>query len=181
MAEPYVAQISCFACSFSPRNWAYCNGQLLSISQNTALFSLIGTFYGGNGTTNFALPNFKGQSPMHWGSGPGLTPTDIGEVQGSAGVTLTSGNLPPHTNQIYSANVAVGSSGERTPGPTGTSYVSASTSPNAAWKKVPTAMNALAAGNAIGVTGNSQPHENRQPYLVLNLCIAITGVFPSRN
>jgi len=181
MAEPYLAQISCFACSFSPRNWAYCNGQLLPIQQYSALFSLIGTVYGGNGTVNFALPNFKGQSPMHWGNGPGGFNTVIGETQGSALYTLQTTELPQHNHGVYCAANAPGSSTERTASPNSASYVAASGAPQWAWNVAPSAMNAMAAPNAMGVTGSSGAHENRQPYLVLNLCIAIQGVFPSRN
>jgi len=181
MAEPYIAQISCFACSFSPRNWAYCNGQLLPISQYTALFSLVGTFYGGNGTTNFALPDMRGRSPMHWGSPPGLPQTDLGEVQGSEFVTLLTSNLPQHNHAISVANAPVGGAGERTAAPTPTSYLSASQVPNEVYQNAPSNTSALFSPRAVGVVGNGQPHENRQPYLVLNLCIALEGVYPARN
>ena len=108
MSEAYVGEIRIFAGTFAPTGWALCNGQILAISQNTALFSLLGTTYGGNGTTTFALPNLQGRAPMHWGTGPGLTPRSLGEVGGAATVTLLSTQMPAHThtmNEIGRAHV----------------------------------------------------------------------------
>src|SRR4051812_902324 len=108
MSEPYLGEIRCFGFNFAPRGWAQCNGQLLSIQQNTALFSLLGTSYGGNGQTTFGLPNLQGRIPMHWGSGPGLSPTVIGETLGQTSATLTTSQIPAHAHNIKSAIVAPG-------------------------------------------------------------------------
>lgn len=181
MAQPYIAQISCFACSFSPRNWAFCSGQLLPIQQFTALFSILGTTYGGNGTTNFQLPDLRGRSPMHWGNGAGLSPTVPGEVLGSESVTLLTSNLPQHNHAITVMQVPAGAAAERTAAPTPTSYLSSSQTPNEVYQTAPSNTSAPFSPRAIGVVGQNLPHENRQPYLVLNICIALQGVFPSRN
>lgn len=167
MAQPFIGQIRTFAFGFAPRGWAQCNGQLLPINQNQALFSLLGTTYGGNGTTNFALPNLQGRTPLHFGTGPGLSPRTLGEVAGSEAVTLTSAHLPAHTHTV-SANTATPTSG---------------TPANNLWAQgnySASGGSAMAAGD-ISNTGGNQPHPNLSPYLVLNFCIALQGIFPSRN
>lgn len=167
MAQPFIGQIRTFAFGFAPRGWAQCNGQLLQISQNQALFSLLGTTYGGNGTTNFALPNLMGRTPLHFGTGPGLSPRTLGEVAGTEGVTLSSAQMPAH-NHTVSANTAAPTSGT----PAGNFWAQGNYSA--------TGGSAMAAGD-IANAGGSQPHPNLSPYLVLNFCIALQGIFPSRN
>lgn len=183
MASNFVGEIRCFGFNFPPRGWAQCNGQILSIQQNAALFSLLGTTYGGNGTTSFGLPNLQGQVPMHWGNGPGGFNTELGQVQGSPAVTLASNQMPIHNHTINVAAVAQGGQSERSAVPTATSYLGPSANPNAAYQAPPPppTINAPFSPKAISVAGNSIPHENMQPYLVLNFCIALEGQFPSRN
>ena len=166
MASPYLAQISIFAGNFAPRGWAFCNGQILSIAQNSALFSLLGTTYGGNGQTTFALPDLRGRVPIHAGQGPGLSPYNLGQVSGAETTTLLATNLPAHNHGISA------SSGAQTTNRPNNGYLAAgnryATSPNATM--APTA-----------TTGAGQPFNNVQPYLTLNFIIAIEGIFPSRN
>src|SRR5205085_10511407 len=126
MAEPYVGEIRCFGFNFAPQSWAFCNGQLMSIANNTVLFSVIGTTYGGDGVTTFGLPNLQGRIPMHWGSGPGGFNTAIGEVQGFAEVTLTSSQIPAHTHSITAEEVGSGGVVERTPQPNSLAWISSS-------------------------------------------------------
>ncbi|MGB6856118.1 MAG: tail fiber protein [Terracidiphilus sp.] len=178
MADAYVGEIRCFGFNFAPINWAQCNGQLLSISQNTALFSLLGTTYGGNGTTNFALPNLQGQIPMHWGSAAGVPTTVIGENQGQAQVTLTTQQLPSHNHTAVAARPATDS--ERSATPNNMTFLSTSQSPDGVYQTAPSAWTAFAP-NAISPNGGTQPHDNMQPYLTLNFCIALYGYFPPRS
>jgi microcystin-dependent protein len=172
MAEPFVGQIAMFGFNFAPSGWALCNGQLLPISQNTALFALIGTYYGGNGTTNFALPNLQSTVAIHQGQGPGLSPYVIGQTGGTENVTLTSGQMPLHNHQV-NANASP-ASGSR---PAGSVLGRPTTDIYAAAPDGSTTLNA----GTISNTGGSQPHPNLQPFLVVNFCIALQGVFPSRN
>lgn len=176
MSQPFLGEIRILAYSFPTRGWAMCNGQLLSIAANSALFALLGTQYGGNGTTNFAVPNLKGRQAMHWGNGPGLTPRTIGETGGSAGITLLANQMPVHNHAVAASTTS------STPFPTATVY-GASTD-NLYADPVATNKKAEAGGPmgaVLGNTGNNQPHENRIPGLVLNVCIALQGIFPSRN
>lgn len=163
-----------FAGNFAPRGWAFCNGQIMPISQNTALFSLLGTTYGGNGTTNFALPNLQSRVPMHWGQGPGLSPYVLGQQAGTENVTLLQNNLPAHTHAVNAVN-----SGGNQASPagnlpaiesTGTSLDYANGSPN-------TTMHP----QMIGATGSNIPFPIIQPYLTVSFIIALQGIFPSRN
>ncbi len=173
MTDPFIAEIRIFPLNFAVRGWALCNGQILPISQNTALFSLLGTTYGGDGRTTFALPDLQGRAPMHAGSGPGLTPRNLGESAGEPSVTVLQSQMPAHIH----AELA-----ESTPASTSTPSGNAS----------------LASANAAGVrsnvygpegdlapmggtAGGSQPHNNRQPYLGLNFQIALQGIFPPRS
>jgi microcystin-dependent protein len=168
--EPFIGQIQMFGFNFAPRGWALCNGQLLSIAQNTALFSLLGTTYGGNGQTTFALPNLQGRVPMHQGNGGGLTPRVMGEQSGTETVTLISTQMPQHNHTVNAATNATSKNpSANLPGLTaaGSSY-----SPTASVQMSPTMINP---------SGGSQPHENMQPFLVVNFCIALEGIFPSRN
>ena len=178
--DPYIGEIRCFGFNFAPVNWAFCNGQLMSIAQNTALFSILGTFYGGNGQSTFALPNLQGRSPMHWGdSNTGLN-TVIGEPLGETTVTLTSNEMPRHYHTIYTA--AVQSAAELSPGPepSGTSYLSLSGG-GYAYQGPPATPDTPFSNSAISTAGGSLPHENMQPYLCINFCISLYGVYPSRN
>lgn len=180
MATPYVGEIRCFGFQFAPFGWAFCNGQLVSISQNPALFQILGTIYGGDGVTTFALPNLQGQAPMHWGNGPGGFNTIIGQPQGTSTVTLTANQIPQHTHTMTCAGTVPGGGIERTAGPTLNSYLGPS-SPDALYKTAPTTFDAPFAPTTLSAVGGSQPHENRQPYLAVNFCIALSGIFPSRN
>jgi microcystin-dependent protein len=174
MANPFVAEIRIFAGNFAPANWSLCNGQLMAISSNTALFSLLGTFYGGNGTSNFALPNLQGMVPMHWGNGAGLSQHVIGETSGTATVTVLSQQVPQH-NHVF--NASSGSRGEVT---------TVTGNANADEKSPAIAYAAASNGtimnpNMITPTPASLPHDNMQPYLCLSFIIARVGVFPARN
>jgi microcystin-dependent protein len=179
VANPFVGEIRCFGFNFAPIGWALCNGQLLAISQNAALFSLLGTSFGGNGTTNFALPNLQGNVPMNQGTGPGGFSTVLGEVQGSSTVTLTSSQIPQHNHAIISQVVAPGGAAEHAATPAIGASIGPS-NPDGLYNTLPT-INATLSPSTIGATGGSQPHDNMQPYLVLNFCIALQGVFPARN
>jgi microcystin-dependent protein len=158
-----------FAGNFAPNGYALCNGQLLSISQNSALFSIIGTAYGGNGTTTFALPNLRGASPLSFGQGPALTARNIGDSGGTTDVTLLSSQLPLHTH----AAQGVATAGTQQ-APTGSSWAEIRGLPYA-----PTPVGAMDP-RAIALAGGNQPHNNMPPYLVINFIIALVGVFPSR-
>ena len=166
MATPFIAQITLFAGNFAPRGWAFCNGQILSIAQNTALFSILGTTYGGNGQTTFALPDLRGRAPIHPGQGPGLSDRSLGETGGEEAHTLTVNELAAHAHQgtVYSGtqstNKPVGTYPAR-----GGVYNSGSD----------------AAGGIGQPTGGNVPHNTMQPYLGLNYIIAVEGIFPSRN
>jgi microcystin-dependent protein len=169
MAEPFLSEIRIMSFQFAPKGWALCNGQLLPINQNQALFSLLGTTFGGNGQTNFALPDLRGRAPIHAGSGHTL-----GERAGEPAHTLSIAELPQHTH------LAQGTSNNgtaATPAPAGSAgYAQSPTSIYGA-AATPVAMSPSTSGN----TGGGQPHENRQPSLVLNFCIALQGIFPSPN
>jgi microcystin-dependent protein len=173
MSDPFVAEIRIFAGNFAPKGWAFCDGQLLPISQNTALFSLLGTTYGGDGKSTFALPNMQGSAPMHPGQGPGLSLHNLGEQGGSETTTLLTSEMPAH-NHIAVPRATLGTAqlpaGQTWAGNTDTlSYVPAATVPD-------TTMNP----GALSINGSSFPHNNLAPYLVLNFLIALQGVFPSR-
>jgi microcystin-dependent protein len=173
-AEPYVGEIMMFAGNFAPQGWAFCDGQLLSIAQNTALFSLHGTYYGGDGQTTFALPDLRGRLPMHTGSGPGpgLSPRSLGETGGSENVTLAAGQMPAHTHalQVDSANGTTASPGgallARDPAGTPAYGVNATGTLSA---------------QAIASAGGSQAHQNMPPFLAINYCISLYGVYPPRS
>ena len=173
MSEPFVAQIQIVGFNFAPIGWAECNGQLIAISQNTALFSLLGTQYGGNGTSNFALPNLQGMSPVHAGNGVGLTPITIGETGGSSAVTLTTAEIPSHTHTV-ACNSGMGDQY----GPQGNFWATDAGGNN---EYASGSANATMASGAIATAGSTQPHNNMQPYLVLNFIIAMQGIFPARS
>ena len=168
MAEPFLSEIRIFSFNFPPKGWAFCNGQLLPINQNQALFALLGTTYGGNGQTNFALPNLRGRLPIHVGNGHTL-----GEAAGSSAVTISQQTMPQHLHFVNAVN-----SPATTNTPTNALMLAQSTgSQGYAAAANLTAM----APEAVGNVGGSQPHTNMMPYLVLNFCIALQGIFPSQN
>ena len=173
MDQPFLAAIFLFAATFAPRGYAFCDCQLLSISQNTALFSLIGTTYGGNGTTNFALPDFRGRVPVHAGQGPGLSSYVEGQSSGSENTTLLVNNLPQHSHSLV-ATSEVGSTSD----PTG-AYLGNTGALDREYNTSGTHVNMNA--GAVGLTGGNQPFNNLQPYLAVNFIIALQGIFPSRN
>jgi len=173
MANPFVAEIRIFPFNFPPTGWAFCDGQILPLSQNTALFSLVGTTYGGDGKSNFALPNFQGLSPMHPGQGPGLSLHDLGETGGEETVTLLQSEIPAHSH----AALAAPSSG--LPGP-GVNAWGAALKGHGSLYAPSDANNVAMSPGALSVTGGGLPHNNLQPYLVMNFCIAMQGVYPPR-
>lgn len=174
MADPFVAEIRIFPFNFAPRGWAFCNGQLMPLSQNTALFSLVGTFYGGDGKSTFGLPNLQGSAPVAQGQGPGLSQRFIGESGGSPTITLLSSEMAIHPHRMMASTDPADNSvptNEMVAKPLGrgNNLFTAATTP-----LVP--MNQ----NALGVVGGSQPHNNMMPCLTLNFCIALQGIFPPR-
>jgi microcystin-dependent protein len=173
-SEPYIGSIALFAGNFAPRGYALCAGQLLPIAQNTALFSILGTYYGGNGTTTFALPDLRGRAPIGTGNGPGLSNITLGEVAGNESVTMQQSNMPPHNHTIgvdgntvdsfTPANKIPGSSGF------GNANLYSSATPNATFNPA-----------AVSIAGQGQPLAIRNPFLGINYIIALQGIFPSRN
>ncbi|MCA9966072.1 MAG: phage tail protein [Anaerolineales bacterium] len=174
MSEPFIAEVRIFAGNFAPRGWAFCNGQLLPISQNTALFSLIGTTYGGDGRTTTALPNLQGRAPMHPGRGPGLTSRRLGERGGSETVTVTESQIPNHDHNVQ-AYARPGDLAD----PTNRS-LARSSGPNT-YQSDTTNNLAIMNSAALAPTGGSQAHNNLQPFLTLNFIIALVGLYPSRS
>ena len=175
MSNPFVAEIRIFAGNFAPTGWATCNGQLLPISQNTALFSLLGTTYGGDGRSNFALPNMQGNAPMHPGQGPGLSLRDLGEIGGEQNVTLLQTEMPAHNH------TAVAASGTGQPDPTNNAWASGAKGFGSIYSPSVNASNVQMSPTALSVNGGSAPHNNMMPYLGLTFIIALQGVFPPRS
>lgn len=169
--DPFVAEIRIFPFNFAPKGWAFCDGQILPLSQNTALFSLLGTTYGGDGKSNFALPNMQGNSPMHPGQGPGLSLHDLGEIGGSQTVSLLESEIPSHAHGL----LASASDGNNTKPAT---QLFAQGVGVKIWGT--NAPNTQFSGNAIAPAGGDQPHNNMMPYLTLSFCIALQGVYPPR-
>jgi microcystin-dependent protein len=174
MSSPFVAEIRIFAGNFAPTGWATCDGQLMPISQNTALFSLLGTMYGGDGKSTFALPNLQGSAPMMWGQGPGLSLRDEGEMGGEQFVTLIQSEMPNHTHQAV-GNGAPGGANS----PTNATWASMSVLRQAV-NLYTTTQNSLMSPFAVSIAGGSLPHNNMHPYLTLTFIIALQGVFPPR-
>lgn len=170
-AEPYIGEVSMFAGSFAPKGWALCDGSVLSISQYSALFSILGATYGGDGRTTFGLPDLRGRAPMHAGRGPGLTPRTLGEMGGSESVALTQNQMPPHN---HTANASSADATEVSP--QNNVWAVSDERKNLYANAPDTTMNP----NAIGVSGGGQPHGNMPPYGVVNYIIALEGIFPSR-
>lgn len=174
MAEPFVGQIIQVGFNFAPKGYATCDGQTIAIQQNTALFSLIGTTYGGNGSTTFQLPDLRGRTPLHWGQGPGLPLFPIGQSSGSESVTLAVTQMPAHSHLILAEN-----GGNGTANPSGA--FPATEISGQGLTAYSTTIDTTMAPSMIGNTGSNFPHNNLQPLLTINYCIALQGVFPSRN
>lgn len=174
MADPFVAEIRIFPFNFAPKGWAWCDGQILPLSQNTALFSLLGTTYGGDGKSNFALPDLQGRAPMHPGQGPGLSLHDLGETGGSETVTLLESEIPSHAHALQGT---VGIANQNSPGGLqfGRPFGGGSM-----YKPPAGAPLAPLAFQAVAPAGGDQPHNNLMPYLTFYFCIALQGVFPPR-
>lgn len=170
MSEPFIGEVKFVAFNFAPRGFALCNGQLLAIAQNQALFSILGTTYGGNGQTTFALPNLQGRVPIHWGTGPGLPNVSLGQTGGETAHTITTNEMAAHNHGLTASNQGVTQAI-----PTGNFL--ASSNPGA----YETSADAIMIGNEVSGGGNSQPHNNMQPYTVMNAVIALVGIFPPRN
>jgi microcystin-dependent protein len=172
MADPFVAEIRIFPFNFAPKGWAWCDGQLLPLSQNTALFSLLGTTYGGDGKSNFALPDLQGRAPMHPGQGPGLSLYDLGETAGEETVTLLESEIPAHSHAVNASN-----------GPANLQSPAADRilgrANNNVYLDTPGNLVPLAP-EALAPAGGDQPHNNMQPYLTLYFNIALQGVYPPR-
>jgi microcystin-dependent protein len=174
MADPFVAEIRIFPFNFAPNGWAWCDGQPLPLSQNTALFSLLGTTYGGNGKSNFALPDLQGNAPMFWGQGPGLSLYDLGQTGGSQTVTLLESEIPSHSHGLMAA-AQIATSGVPSPSvglgrSRGMNLYQSNTTQNVVQMSP----------SALGPAGGSLPHNNMMPYLTFYFCIALQGVFPPR-
>jgi microcystin-dependent protein len=180
MTQPFLGQISVFGFNFAPVGWAQCQGQILAISQYTALFSLLGTYYGGNGQSNFGLPNFQGNTGVCIGQGSGLSLYDLGETTGATTETLIYNQMPAHNHTFVASTTA---------GTTTTSKSNQLAKAATGGKKGSVTANYLNTTNpttslnpnSLSFTGGSQPHQNMQPYLAVNYCIALRGVFPARN
>lgn len=176
MSEPFIAEIRIFAGNFAPRSWAFCDGQLLPIANNTALFSLIGTTYGGDGRTTTALPNLQGRAPMHPGRGPGLTSRRLGQKVGTETVILNESQMPSHSHTLR------GGTGGVTANVPPSNITSIDTSRNGltAYQDNTTANLVSTSSASISTSGGTQPHTNIQPYLTMNFIIALQGLYPSR-
>jgi len=173
--DPFVAEIRIYPFNFPPKGWAFCDGQLLPLSQNTALFSLLGTVYGGDGKSTFALPDLQGSAAMHPGQGNGLSQRFLGQIGGSETVTLLVSEMPFHTHNMGAFATVPGD--QFGPNPNGLSTLAQSN--NGSTYAPPGALTTLAP-QALAPAGGSLPHNNMQPYLTLNFCIALQGVFPAR-
>ena len=173
MADPFVAEIRIFPFNFPPTGWAFCNGQLLPISQNTALFSLLGTVYGGDGKSTFALPNLLDSAAMHPGQGQGLSLRDLGQIGGAESVTLLVSEMPIHTHSVTNAITL-----SNVNAPSAEVVLGRSNGGSAYQSNI--AQLAAKAPQALAPAGGSLPHNNMQPYLTMNFCIALQGVFPAR-
>lgn len=179
MSDQFVAEIRIMGFNFAPTGWAACDGQILPISQNSALFSLLGTYYGGNGQSTFALPNMQGNAPMQQGQGNGLSLRDLGEMSGSENVTLLSSEMPLHSHPMMVSNTTATTAVPTNAVPAKIGY-STGTQTGGGVAYSPTAPAVQFAPQALSPAGASLPHNNMQPYLTLNFCIALQGIFPPR-
>jgi microcystin-dependent protein len=175
MSDQFVAEIRIFPFNFPPTGWAFCNGQLLPISQNTALFSLLGTTYGGDGKSTFGLPNLQGNAPMQQGQGPGLSLRDLGEIGGEQAVTLLQTEMPAHSHGALAA------SGGNSTSPVSNVWSSGQKGFGAVYAPSNPSTNQAMNPFALSISGGNLPHNNMMPYLTLNFCIALQGIFPARN
>jgi microcystin-dependent protein len=171
MADPFLAEIRLFGFNFAPRGWALCQGQIVPITQNQALFSLLGVTYGGNGQTNFGLPDFRGRAPLHWGQGPGLQNFSLGQAGGETNHQLVANEIPAHSHVPQ----ATAATADQT-SPAGNTWAASPAAPYAPFSGAVDLSSA-----AIAAAGGYAPHPNEQPYLALNFCIALQGIFPSRS
>lgn len=170
MSEPFLGEIRPFPYGFAPRAWAFCDGQILPINQNQALFSLLGTTYGGNGVTTFALPDLRNRVPISSGQGPGLANYSLGQQSGASSVTLVSSQIPAHSHSVATTGTpTTNNPSGAIPGPSGTHAL------------YDPAINTTLAPDIVTNAGGSQPHENTQPTIGINYCIALQGIFPPRN
>ena len=177
MSNAFIGQVVLFAGNFAPRNWAFCNGQIMSINQNTALFSILGTTYGGNGQTTFALPDLRGRVPVSAGQGPGLSNYVLGEMIGTENVTLTINQMPTHTHFV-NANAATGNAGS----PSGAIWAEgAGRPPPSTYTTGAPGSPVTMSSSALQPVGGNQPHPVLQPLLALNYIICLQGIFPTRN
>lgn len=174
MSDPFVAEIRMFPFNFPPKGWAFCDGQLMPLSQNTALFSLLGTTYGGDGKSTFALPDLQGSAPMQPGQGQGLSLRDLGEQSGSESITLLISEIPSHTHNIMA------SAGIANLNAPGTDRALARSSGGTIYQATTNQNLVTMAPQELAPTGGSLPHNNMQPYLTVNFCIALQGIFPAR-
>ncbi len=171
MSDPFIAEVRIFAGNFAPRNWAFCNGQLLQISQNTALFSILGTTYGGDGRTTTALPDLQGRAVMHPGNGPGLTSRSLGQTGGNETITLTEQQMPAHSHAVQATGVTANSTSPE-------NAIFAQSFESESFYDSPSS---LVDGPLTANTGGAEAHNNMQPYLALNYIIALQGIYPSRS
>ena len=186
MSEPSLGQVEVFSFNFPPKGWTTCSGQLLSIQQNSALFALLGTTYGGNGQTNFGLPDLRGRVPVGWGQGPGLSPYNLGQLGGEENHTLILNEMAQHNHPFNADTSSPATNNTNVPS---TSVVLGNTIGTVSGSANAFNLYLYASGSpggtldphSIGFTGGNQPHPNIMPYLALNFCISLTGIFPSRN
>ncbi len=176
MSEPFLAEIRIVGFNFAPRGWAFCDGQILPINQNQSLYSLLGTTYGGDGRTSFALPDLRGRTPVHEGQLPGGGYYQLGQKSGAETLALTSAQMPPHTHDLVATNDSA-----TLPGPAGNLPATAPAAVGETYSSGSAGLTAAFNAAAIAPAGGGQGHENMQPCLALNFCIALQGLFPSRN
>jgi len=175
MSQPFIGEIRCMGFNFAPRGWSFCDGQIMPINQNTALFSILGTNYGGNGQTTYGLPDLRGRAVMGPGDGPGLSNHELGEKSGSESVTLTAQNIPAHTHRLFASN-SVGN----TNSPAGAALaIGAKATP--LYAPASGASTTPMQAQTLAATGSGQAHNNMQPYIAMNFVISLQGVYPSRN
>jgi microcystin-dependent protein len=179
MADPFIGEIRMFGFNYAPRNWMQCNGAVIAISQNTALFAILGTQFGGDGRTNFGIPNLQGRAAIGAGTGPGLTPQSVGQTGGTPTVMLTTSELPAHNHVLNAGQLNPPNANQNVAIPTSAARLGRS-SPNNTYT-APTTPNTQMIASSISSTGGGAGHENMQPYLAMNYCIAVAGIFPSRN